>query len=135
MPEIPDGEILFRFCRPEALPKDQVGVPPSIFNDPNLSCDWRRYRADPMTSFLIAEGQSVVVEIEVNDDIRNPGNPKRSGEIVPAWRQEIIHDPVSADMDPTHGENPAHSLIRGPKKKAVIDALMKHSRLYSANHQ
>ena len=127
---IPDGEILYRFINPSALPDDQQEIPPGIFQDKELSCDWKKYRENPLTSFHIDEGKSIILEIHVNDEIRNPRNPKREGDIVPAWKQEIIHDPQSSLDDPTHGENIAHSLIKGKKKAAVTSALIKNSNIY-----
>lgn len=126
--EIPDGEILYRYCNPLAFPPGQLEIPTSVFNDQNLSCDWQQYRLDPASSFHISEGKTKIIEITVCDAIRNPRNPKRSGEIVPDWHQDINHDPLSAEDDPIHGANPAHSLIIGKKKKAVQDALVDNSR-------
>lgn len=126
--EIPDGETLLRYCDPRAFPPGQQEIPTSIFNDPELSCDWQRYRPDPLSSFHIAEGKTKVIAITVCDAIRNPRNPKRVGEVVPAWRQQIIHSPVAAAEDPMHGANPAHSLIIGKKKKAVQDAIVSNSK-------
>jgi hypothetical protein len=121
---IPDGETLFRFCNPAAFPEGQREIPISVFNDPRLSCDWQRYRPDPRTSFHIDEGKTRVISITVTDAIRNPRNPKREGQIVEAWKQDIHHCPVSAEDDPVHGANNAHSLIEGRKKPAVMDALV-----------
>ena len=126
--EIPDGEILYRYCNPQAFPPGQLEIPTSIFNDQNLSCDWQQYRSDPTSSFHISEGKTRIIVIAVCDAIRNPRNPKRSGEIVPDWHQDIVHDPLTAEDDPIHGANPAHSLIIGKKKKAVQDALVYNSR-------
>ena len=125
---IPDGEILYRYAKPEAFPPGQLEVPVSIFNDPELSCDWAKFRINPYSSFQIAIGNSIVVEITVSDEIRNPRNPKRIGQFVPDWKQEIIHDPISQERDPVHGANEAHSLIKGPKKAAVVEAIRKHSK-------
>lgn len=124
--DIPDGEILFRYCNPGAFPEGQVEIPGSLFNYPELSCDWERLRPDPTTSFHLAEGKTRVIAITVCDAIRNPRNPKR-GNLEPSWRQEIIYAPVSDDDDALHGANEAHSLIRGKKKMAVRDALVAHS--------
>lgn len=129
MSEIPNGETLFKYVYPDALPKDQDDIPVSLFNVTELSVDWERYREDPMTSFHVEEGKSIVIAITVSDDIKNPKNPKRKGEIVEAWKQEVIHDPVTAEQDPAHGENLAHSLIRGKKKGAVVDAIKDNARI------
>jgi len=121
---------LFRYAKPNAFPEGQSELPTGIFQDPNLSCDWKKFRMDPYSSFHIQEGKSVVVLINVCDDIRNPKNPKRKGEIVDDWKQEIFHDPITKEDDPIHGANGAHSLIRGKKKKAVVDALIANSDFY-----
>ena len=126
---IPDDEILFKYAKKEAFPSGQEEIPSSIFNDSELSCDWRRFRNNPLTSFHIAEGKTVVIAINVCDDIRNPKNPKRTGQIVEDWKQEIIYAPVTTEEDPKHGANDAHSLIKGKKKSAVIDAIRKNSKL------
>jgi len=125
--EIPNRETLFRFINPEALPFDQIEIPTGIFNDPNLSCDWEKYRTDPYTSFHIEEGRSVIICITVCDDIRNPKNPKRAGQIVDAWKQKIYHDPFSEEDDPIHRANFAHSLIQGRKKMPVTQAIKDNS--------
>lgn len=122
--------MLFRFCSPFAFPPDQVDIPNAIFNDPSLSCDWRHYRQDPATSFHVREGLTRIIEIDVCDEIRNPRNPKRIGQKVLDWHQDIYHDPLKAEDDPLHGENPAHSLIDGKKKLAVRDSLVAHSSWY-----
>jgi hypothetical protein len=71
-----------------------------------------------------------VVEIRVCDDIRNPKNPKRYGQVVDAWRQQILYDPLTAAQDPVHGANDAHSLIIGRKKAAVREAIVSNSTWY-----
>lgn len=70
-----------------------------------------------------------MVAIKVCDEIRNPRNPKRLGQIVEDWKQEIIYAPVSKEEDPKHGANLAHSLIKGKKKNAVTDIIRKNSHL------
>ena len=122
---IPDGEVLYRWCRSDAFPKDQVEIPASLFSDIELSCDWARFRPDPSTSFHVLEGKTRVIEISVCDEIKNPRNPKRKGQIVPAWKQQVIYDPIA---DPVHGPNDAHSLIKGRKKMAVRDAIVANSK-------
>jgi len=128
--EIPDNEILYRYCNPGIFPKGQTKIPASIFNDPELSCDWERYQKDPFTSIQIAEGKTCVIKITVCDAIRNPTNPRNSGQVEPKWRQEIIHSPVAAEDDPVHGANQAHSMIRGRKKAAVQEAIRDHALIY-----
>ncbi len=130
---IPDGEILFRFANPKAFPDGQNDIPEGIYQDRALSCDWEKYRPDPKSSYHIAEGKTVIVMIHVCEEIRHPRNPKRAGEIVEAWKQEIIHDPVSAAQDLRHGANDAHSLIRGLKKKAVTSAIRDHSAFHPSS--
>ena len=126
---IQDGEILFRFARKEAFPIGQDEIPSIIFNDPELSCDWQKFRSDPLSSYHISEGKSYVVAIKVCDDIRNPKNPKRVGQIVDDWKQEIIYAPIKEEEDINHGANPAHSLIKGKKKGPITDAIRRNSRL------
>lgn len=120
--EIPNGEVLYRYASPSAFPVDQKEIPSSVFNDPDLSCDWRHFRNNPLTSPHVAAGRSVVVYITVCDEIKNPGNNRGA---IPAWKQDVIHDPL--DENDPDGPNEAHSLIRGPKKLAVLEALRKNS--------
>ena len=127
---IPNGETLFRFVNPSALPKGQNELSVGIFNYPELSCDWKKLRPNPETSFHISEGKTLVIAIEICDQIKNPENPKRSGEKVEAWKQEVIHDPIGAEDDLVHGENEAHSLIKGKKRKAVVDAIRENSVIH-----
>ena len=124
---IPNGEVLFRYIDPKSLPTGQVEIPVSVFNDSELSCDWERYKTDPNTSYHINEGKTRVIAISVCDGIRNIRNPKGRGEIVDAWTQEIIHDPISAEDDSRHGANESHSLIIGKKKAAVVDSIRNNS--------
>ena len=128
---IPDGEILFRYCNPKAFPEGQDKIPAGIFSDRELSCDWKKFRQDPMTSFHINEGKTCVICINVCDSIKNPINPKRTGQKVPEWKQEIIHSPVTAFEDKKHGANQAHSLIKGLKKLPVCLAIAENSSLYN----
>lgn len=125
--EIPDGEMLFRYCSPSAFPPGQTDIPTNVFGELRLSCDWNKFRPDPSTSFHIGEGLTRVISITVADDIRNPRNPKREGEILEAQIQRIYHNPTTEKDDPLHGANPAHSLIEGRKKKAVQEALVANS--------
>ncbi|TGM22014.1 hypothetical protein [Leptospira meyeri] len=100
-----------------------------IFGDLELSCDWQAYRPDPVTSPHVEFGKLNVIEITVCDAIRNPKNPNRNGQIVQDWKQEIIHDPTSGVVYGEPFVNEAHSLIKGRKKKAVIDAIIENSKL------
>lgn len=124
MSEIPNGETLYRYVRPEAFPNGQSAIPAGVFQDTQLSCDWAKHQATPEESFHVGQGKSRIIVISVCDEIRNPRNPKRTGIIEPDWRQEIVHDPV---VDPTHGYLEAHSLIKGRKKKPICDVLIAHS--------
>ena len=126
--EIPNGEHLFRFFNPQIIPPGQTSIPLAIFNDTELSCDWEYYRSNPFDSFHIEEGCSRVIQITVCDEIKNIRNPLRIGEIVEAWHQNIIYNPVSKEQDEKHGENLAHSLIVGKKKGPVQKALQEHSK-------
>jgi len=127
--EIPDGEILYRYCNPGIFPPGQTDIPTSIFTDPEMSCDWERYQKKPFSSYHIVEGKTCVIQITVCDAIRNPTNPKKFGQVDPGLRQEIIHSPVAADVF-GHGANEAHSLIRGSKKLPVQEAIRDNARVY-----
>lgn len=129
--EIPDGEILFRFCKPSAFPDGQRDIPIGIFNDEEMSCDWQKYRSNPFESFHITEGRNWIIEICVCDEIRNPTNPKRVGKREPEWHQSIVHDPMSDEDDPIHGANIAHALIAGKKKIAVQEAIQRNAKWFS----
>jgi len=122
---IPDCEVLYRWCRSDAFPKDQAEIAGSLFGDIELPCDWARFRPDPSTSFYVEEGRARVIAITVCDETKNPRNPKRVGEIVSAWKQRVIYDPI---VEPVHGPNDAHSLIKGRKKMAVRNAIVANSR-------
>lgn len=130
-PVIPDGETLYRYAKPAAFPEGQTDIPIGIFQDANLSCDWENYQKSPENSFHIKEGKTVILAITVHDDIRNPKNPKRLGQLVQDWKQEIVHNPLTEEDDQIHGANPAHSLIIGPKKAPIAQAIANNSRLYS----
>lgn len=136
-PLIPDGEFLFRYAKPEAFPEGQTDIPVGIFQDNDLSCDWERYQKSPDRSFHIAEGRNVIIRITVCDEIRNPTNPKRTGQRVADWAQEIIHDPIKKGQDVNHleMENISHSLIRGRKRAAVVKAIADNSIIYTPQPQ
>ena len=112
------------------FPEGQTDIPTSIFNDREMSCDWERYQKNPFSSFHIREGKSCVIQITVCYAIRNPKNPRRVGQVEPAWRQDIIHSPVTAEDDTVHGANQAHSLIRGSKKMPVVEAIRDNALIY-----
>ena len=100
-----------------------------------MSCDWERYQKDPYSSFQIQVGKICVIKITVCDAIRNPTNPKRYGQVEPAWHQDIIHSPVTAEDDPVHGANQAHSLIRGSKKLPVVEAIRDNAQILLTPHK
>lgn len=127
--EIPNGEVLFRYCNPSAFPDGQVEIPIALFMDSRreLSCDWKLFRPDPSTSFHIAEGKTRIIVINVCDAIRNPVNPQRSTQKIPEWHQTIIYSPIKAEDNDIHGENLAHSLIIGLKKAAICESFAANS--------
>jgi hypothetical protein len=129
MTDIADGEVLYRYANPAAFPPGQDEVPLSIFNDPEMSCDWERLQEKPEESLHVKNGRSVIVCINVCDAIRNPVNPKRTNTLVPEWQQKIVHDPLQADPANPFTPNEAHALIKGRKKAAVLDALRENSIL------
>lgn len=122
---IPDGEILYKYISPKALPPGQEELAPSIFSQKEMSCDWAKYQKTPDSSFHIEEGKTIIVSIEVCEEIRKPKNPKNKGAAEPAWEQEIIYDPITKEDDIVHGENISHSLIKGKKKGPVQEAITK----------
>lgn len=124
---IKDGETLYRYACPNILPDGQDELPLSIFNDPEMSCDWMKYQGSPESSPQVSHGRNMVISITVCDEIRNPRNPKRKGDIVNAWLQEFLHDPVSALEDDPFTPNESHSLIKGKKKGAVTTAIRKNA--------
>lgn len=132
---IPDGEYLYKYVKPDAFPSDQVDVPFTIFQDSNsksLSCDWAAKQLYPDQSFHIKEGKSTIVRIFVCNEIKFPTNPKRQGQLVPDWQQEIIYDPIAIGEDERHPtiENPSHSLINGPKKTPVAKIIADNSEIW-----
>ena len=127
--EIPDGEILYRYCRPESFPEDQPEIPLGVFNDKEMSCDWAYYQKNPSSSFHITEGRSLIIAITITDAIRNPTNPKRTGQVVPDWHQNIVYDPILKVDAYGHEPNISHSLIDGLKKWAVKEALRDSSEI------
>jgi hypothetical protein len=131
MTQIADGEVLYRYAKPAAFPEGQEGIPLSIFNDKEMSCDWRKLQEKPETSLHVKNGTSVIVSIQVCDAIRNPVNPKQTNTMVVEWKQEIVHDPLVEDPDNPFTPNEAHSLIKGKKKAAVLDALRENSTVHS----
>ncbi|WP_378014642.1 hypothetical protein [Aeromonas dhakensis] len=131
MSDIANGEFLFRYAKPEAFPDGQSEIPTTIFNDKELSCDWHHFQKKPEESFNIQHGRSVVIEITVCEEIKNPTNPKRSGELVPDWKQEVKHDPVPEIAGNQFTPNESHSLIKGKKRSAVTSIIRDNSRVRS----
>lgn len=127
MNEIQDGDILYRYIFPSVFPEGQTELPVAIFNDTELSCDWKRYQSCPASSPHVKNGRTMVVSIQVCDAIRNPVNPKRTGELVPAWRQEFVYDPLEIKENNEFTPNESHSLILGKKKIAVTTAIRENS--------
>jgi hypothetical protein len=129
---IPNGEILFKYIKPQSLPDDQSEIPFTIFEDESLSCDWELYQKEPEKSFHIKEGKNIIIAIAICDDIKFPKNPKQSKQHVPAWEQQVIHDPIEIGEDLKHPNisNFSHSLINGLKKKAVTTAIAQNSKIY-----
>ena len=127
MSQIQDGETLYRYADPAAFPTGQTEIPTSIFNDPDLSCDWKSLQCNPESSPHVENGRKMIVSISVCDAIRNPTNPKREGERVSAWSQEILHNPLDLKDGDPFTPNESHSLIRGKKKGAVTTAIRENS--------
>jgi hypothetical protein len=127
MSHIQDGEILYRYADSRVFPLGQAELPISIFNDPNLSCDWQRIQLAPASSPHVANGRNMIVSIAICDAIRNPTNPKRTSQLVPDWKQEILHDPLPLKVGDTYTPNPSHALIRGKKKGAVTTVIRDNS--------
>lgn len=123
MSNILDGEVLYRYADPSVFPEGQTELPTSIFNDPDLSCDWQKLQLKPELSPHVANGRNMIVSIAICDGIRNPVNPKRSAQLVPDWKQDIVHDPLLAVQGNIFTPNPSHALIRGKKKGAVTTVI------------
>ncbi|TDR05597.1 hypothetical protein [Marinomonas communis] len=124
---IGNGEKLYRYADPKILPEGQEELPVSIFNDQEMSCDWEKLQSQPENSPHVHSGRTLLISIEVCDEIRYPQNPKRTGEFVAAWEQEILHDPLSHEEGNIFTPNDSHSLIRGKKKAAVTTAIRNNS--------
>lgn len=45
------------------------------------------------------------------------------------WHQDIIYDPIATIDEHGHPPNDAHSLITGPKKAPVVEAIREASRI------
>lgn len=129
---IPNGEILFKYIKPQSLPEDQIEIPFGIFEDESLSCDWELYQKEPEKSYHIREGKNIIIAITVCDDIKFPKNLKQSKQKVAEWEQKIIHDPIEKGEDKRHPDNAnfSHSLIEGLKKKAITAAIANNSKIY-----
>lgn len=110
---IPDGEVLWRYLKPEALPLDQPEIPVKYFTDKEMSCDWEHFLPDPKSSQYVYEYGYSIVRIEVNDKIRNVKDP--TGNPIPGLDQKVLYEPTP--------ENDAHSVINGSKKLPVQQAI------------
>ena len=124
---IEDGEVLYRYADPRVFPVGQTELPTSIFNDPDLSCDWQKLQSAPASSPHVVGGRNMIVSIAVCDGIRNPVNPRRTAQLVPDWKQEILHDPLPAKPGDGFTPNFSHALIRGKKKGAVTTSIRDNS--------
>lgn len=124
---IGDGEVLYRYADPSVFPVGQTELPTCIFNDPEMSCDWKKLQLYPNTSPHISNGRNMIVSISICDGIRNPVNPKRTAQIVPDWRQDIVHDPLPHVANNAFTPNASHALIKGKKKGAVTTAIRDHA--------
>ncbi len=129
---IPNGEILYRYIKPESLPDDQIEIPFGVFTDAELSCDWAIYQLYPEASYHIKEGKNLIIQIKVCDEIRKPCNPKTPTTPQPQWEQKIEHNPIEMGEDLTHPEieNESHSLISGLKRMHVTTAIAQNSKIY-----
>lgn len=131
---IPNGEFLYKYVKPEIFPEGQDQMPHGIFEDQNesLSCDWASIQKAPEKSFHIAEGKNVIVRITVCDEIRYPCNPERPRHKQPAWEQKIEHDPIQLGEDPSHPQlaNLSHSVIIGKKKAHITKAIARNAIFY-----
>lgn len=127
MSQIDDGETLYRYVKPDVLPIGQEELPASIFNDSELSCDWKKLQSAPNLSPHVKNGKRLIVSIEICDGIRNPVNPKQTNVVVAEWKQDIIHDPKAAVETDIFTPNPSHALIKGKKKGAVTTAIRDNS--------
>ncbi|MEX5533236.1 hypothetical protein [Pseudomonas syringae] len=133
MSNILDGEVLYRYADPKVFPIGQTELPISIFNDINMSCDWQKIQPNPELSPHVTNGRNMIVSISICDGIRNPTNPKRTAQIVPDWKQDILHDPLPAQPGNAFTPNPSHALIRGKKKGAVTTVIRDNSTFEIVN--
>ena len=126
---IPNGEFLYRYAKPEAFPIGQSVVPVGIFIDNELSCDWEKYQKRPGKSFHIKQGRSVIIRINVCEEIRRPCNPRQPKQPQPQWEQEIIHSPIKKGEDINNPKiaNFSHSLIKGLKRQHIVRAIADNS--------
>jgi len=119
--DIPDGEILFRYVKPPALPNGQTMIPLGLFKDPDLSCDWSKYQKSPQRSqHVVNYGRTVIIKITVCPDIRNPKD--NQGKIITALVQKIRYMPSQ--------KNTAHSTINGEKELVVRRAIADNAEFY-----
>ncbi len=120
--DIPNEEILFRYIKPKSWPEGQTKVNPGFLTDPSLSCDWAKYQHAPEDSIHIKEEKTVIIKINVCEQIRFLNEPTKT--------QKIYHCPISKEQDEKNLENPSHSLIEGVKKYPVADRILEHTSVY-----
>lgn len=123
---IADGNILYRYVNPLALPVDQKEIPPAIFMDGELSCDWERYCEEPLKSIHVQQGKTIILVIHICEEIRNP---QINGQMDKSRHQDIFHDPV--ENDPGLHDNYAHSLIAGKKRNPVAENISENTEFYT----
>ncbi len=124
---IKNGDILYRYADPKVFPEGQSLLPISVFCDNEMSCDWATKQASPEKSPHITNGRNMIISISICDAVRNPTNPKGRGEVVEAWKQDIVYDPLVAIAGDPFTPNDSHSLIKGRKKGAVTAAIRDNS--------
>lgn len=122
---IPNNSILFRYINPSVLPIDQKEIPPAIFMNGELSCDWEEYCKEPQKSIHISQGKTCILVIEVCEDIRNPAI---NGQKEQSRHQDIFHNPVKDH--PVFTDNIAHSLIAGKKRNPVAQNISESTEFY-----
>jgi hypothetical protein len=127
MTDIADGEVLYRYADPSVFPAGQTELPVSIFTDEEMSCDWARIQSAPEFSPHVKNGRRMIVSINICDAIRNPTNPKRVGQVVPDWKQDVVHDPLAEKPGDPFTPNESHALIKGRKKGGVTTAIRANS--------
>jgi hypothetical protein len=138
--EINNGEYLLLYCRDNMWPPNQDEVPHAVFYEnrftgqhsvQELSTDLERIRKNPSTSFHVKTGKPIVVRLFVCDEIKNPRKSPRHD--LPAWKQDIVYDPVTKEDGLPGGENLAHSLVKGVKKQPIGLIFCKHATWFKVD--